>query len=142
MFRNQVLLMCSFIPMNTHTHSLSTTLYKINAQQYKGRGNSLQYESARINILYNLHFYNVQVKSWETPNLHLVNFHNFGKLGCPARRHLHTVVARLSNSSFTSSHVFAGSLFVWSQTPKPCIPAHTQSRLPTLDKRPNRVDNT
>ena len=23
-----------------------------------------------INILYNLHFYNAQVKSWETPNLH------------------------------------------------------------------------
>lgn len=76
--------------MNIHTHSLSTTLYKRNAQQYKGRGNSLQYESARINILYNLHFYNVQVKSWETPNLHLVNFHNFGKLGCLARRHLRT----------------------------------------------------
>ena len=37
--------------MNTHTHSLSTALYKRNAQQYKGRGNSLQYESAQQYII-------------------------------------------------------------------------------------------
>ena len=40
--------------MNTHTHSLSSAIINENIiALYKGRGNSLNNESARINILYN-----------------------------------------------------------------------------------------
>lgn len=120
--------------MNTHTHSLSTALYKRNAQQYKGRGNSLQYESAWINILYNFHFYNVQVKSWETPNLHLVNFHNFSKLSCLACRHLCMVAAWLTNPSFTLSHdrvVFPTRAHLQVATHGRLQPRHTYVHNPT-----------
>lgn len=42
------IIMLSFIPMKTHTHSLSTTIINENTiAQYKGRGNSLNNESAR-----------------------------------------------------------------------------------------------
>ena len=70
--------------MNIHTHSLSTALYNRNAQQYKGRGNSLQYESTRYQYIYNLYFYNAQVKSWETPNLHLGNFSQLRQTWLPS----------------------------------------------------------
>jgi len=38
------------------------------------------------------------------PKFTLSQFFNFGKLSCPARRHLRMVAARLTNPSFTSSH--------------------------------------
>ena len=66
--------MCSFIQVKAHNIHI-TTLYKRNAQQYKGRGNSLQYESARINILYNFStFTKYRLSPWETPNLYLAKF--------------------------------------------------------------------
>ena len=38
------------------------------------------------------------------PKFTLSQISNFGKLDCPARQRLHTVAARLTNPSFTSSH--------------------------------------
>ena len=72
-------------------------------------------------------------------NLHLAKFPTFGKLSCLARQHLRTVAARLTNSLFTSLHVFTRlALRLFHKFPNHAILPdlrsvdHTQSRMPDL----------
>ena len=126
--------------MNAHTHSLSTALYKRNAQQYKGRGNSLQYDPARYQyIIQSFTFTKYRLSPWETPNLYLAKFttsaNSVAQLVGTSARSPHDSPTRRSPCC-TSSPVRSS---FGTQTPKPCIPADMQSHLPTLGNCPNHV---
>ncbi len=67
--------------MNTHTHSLSSAIIQENTiAQYKGRGNSLNNESARIIYYTTLQVYNALQVDLETPSFILSQFNNFSHL--------------------------------------------------------------
>ena len=79
------IIMLSFIPMNTHTHSLSISILNGNTiAQYKGRGNSLNNEFARIT--YYLIFYKLQALQvyLETPSFILSQIYNLRQTWLPS----------------------------------------------------------
>jgi len=86
------IIMLSFIPMNTHTHSLSTAIINENTiAQYKGRGNCLKNQSARNICIIQSSILQTFTSLLGSLSFILSQFYNQGKLGYqPSFTFVHT----------------------------------------------------